>query len=181
MAHLNTQLLIDYWRRRSGERRTPARSEIDPADFAALAPHVFVVQRDDDGDIRFRIAGEAVIELHGRALQGTSLASLWTAPHRPPLSRALAAALVCAEALVVAAEAPRRPRGDHRALRLEILFAPLSGPDGRVDRFLGHYQPLTRAGAGAVGELALLGLDGRAAGAAEPRLRLAVVNGRRVA
>jgi hypothetical protein len=178
MAHLNTELLIDYWRRRRGERAMPARSDIDPADFAALLPHAFIAARSDDGDIRFRLAGEAVIDLHARPLAGESLLALWTAPHRQPLTKALGASLDLAEALVVTAEAPS---DDAPLFSLEVAFAPLTGPDGRADRFLGLYQPISKRTRHSARELRMLAINGSAAVRGGPHLRLAVLDGRRLA
>ena len=178
MAHLNTELLIDYWRRRRGERAMPARSDIDPADFAAFLPHAFIAARAEDGDIRFRLAGEAVIDLHGRPLAGESLTALWTAPHRQPLRAALAASLELAECLVITAEAPS---DDAIAFSLEVVFAPLTGPDGRPDRFLGLYQPLSKRTRHRARELRMLAINGGAAAGGGPHLRLAVLDGRRLA
>jgi len=79
MFHLNTELLIDYWRARRGERRIPARSDIDPAAFAALLPQAFILVRDPDGVFRFRLAGETINDLHGRGLR----ASRWTCSGAP--------------------------------------------------------------------------------------------------
>jgi len=176
MAHLNTELLIDYWRRRRGEQVMPARSDIDPADFAGLLPHAFIAARADDGEVRFRLAGEAVIDLHGRPLAGESLIGLWTAPHRQPLRAALAASLELAECLVITAEAPS---DDAVAFSLEVAFAPLIGPAGRPDRFLGLYQPLSKRAGHQARELRMLSINGAAA-ARGPHLRLAVLDGRRL-
>src|SRR5215472_3620758 len=71
----NTQRMIEYWRGQRGDHALPARDSIDPAGFAALALHVFIAELRRTGAIVFRLAGEAVEELHGRSLKGIELTS----------------------------------------------------------------------------------------------------------
>ena len=73
--------------------------------------------------------------------------------------------------------------GDGETSLIEILFAPLAGATGAVDRLMGLYQPLDlnhRIKLSPVRELTVLNI--RRANAAEaPRLRLAALDGRRIA
>jgi hypothetical protein len=181
MFHCNTELLIDYWRARRGEDGLPARARIDPADFYSLLPQAFIAVGDDEGGWRFRLAGEAINDLHGRSLSGENLVLLWRPDHRRHLAGALEASLRTAAPVVLGAEA----RADDEAVhRLEILFAPLAGPDGRADRFLGLYQPtapVARWARRPVRDLAIVSVDGAQARPAAPTLRLAVIDGRRIA
>ena len=174
MVHSNTELLIDYWRGRLGDARVPARSTIDPTDFPALLPVVFIAERRPSGDVLFRLAGETVAELHGGPLAGVSLLALWRHDHRRPLLAALQASLTDGRPLVVGA-APEGSEG-----RLELLFAPLSGPDGRADRFLGLYQPLAGPLAAPLKPLTLINLAGAPVRAATGP-RLAAIDGRLIA
>ncbi|MGH6955832.1 MAG: PAS domain-containing protein [Caulobacteraceae bacterium] len=173
MAHPNTELLIEYWRSLRRSARVPDRAGVDPAGFARLAPWAFMAGRGEDGAFAWRLAGEAVIALHGRPLAGTSFLALWRAPCRARLAATLSGALVAGEPAVVAAQAPV---GRAERLELEVLFAPLSGPGGSADRFLGLYQPLRGHLAAPLGELALA-----ERGAASRALRLATLDGRRIA
>jgi hypothetical protein len=178
MFHLNTELLIDYWRGQRGSRAVPARARIDPAGFVALAPQTFIVARDLEGDYRFRLAGEGVNNLYGRSLAGARLSPLWRPSDRRPLLAALEAATQYAGPLVVGVQA-RLDEADPG--RLEILFAPLSGAGGRPDRFLGLCQPLSKKLSGPIRELTLRTLEGADGRPARPRLRLATVDGLRIA
>ena len=90
MFHSSTELLIDYWRRRRGPRPMPLRADIDPTGFVALAPRAFIAVREQT-DVRFRFAGEAVIELCQRQLVGTSVLWLWRPEHRGRVSALLGA------------------------------------------------------------------------------------------
>lgn len=177
MAHSNTDFLIGYWRSRRGDRAAPRRSDIDPLDFVRLLPRVFIAEARTSGDVVFRLAGEAVIELHGRPLSGKSLPALWRHDHRRHLSTVLEAALRNGRPLVVGAE----PSGQSQGARLEVLFAPLAGPNGDVDRFLGLYQPVAGGFVAPLGPLVITNLAGVPIEVAPNPLRLASVDGRRIA
>ena len=66
MFHSNTELLIGYWRSLRGEDAVPARALVDPAGFVAVASRIFVASRDVGDEFVFRLAGESLIDLHGR-------------------------------------------------------------------------------------------------------------------
>jgi hypothetical protein len=180
MFHSNTELLIDYWQARRGGRPMPRRADIDPTGFVRLAPRAFIAQMEPGGDVRFRLAGEVIVDLHGRPLGGASLLRLWRPDCRARLSKLLGAALAHAAPTVVAAEARSQ---DALLTDLEVLFAPLTGVDGAPDRFLGLYQPLRSGWLGELGELSIRAVNGLGlanAGETKP-LRLAALNGRRIA
>lgn len=178
--HSNTEMLIDYWRSRAF--RGPAqRRPIDPADFAPLAPQVFLLGRTAPGSYAFRLAGGLVRDLFGRDLRGASALELWRPRDAAPLRTALEAARRRPEPLVAQAHA----LSEHAALPIEVMFAPLGGDESRPERVLGLIQPLTmvaRLRGEAVRRLALEQLS--SAGPANepaPHLRLAALNGRRIA
>ncbi len=178
MFHSNTMQLIDYWRGLRGDGDAPARSAVDPACFPALAPRVFIAGRDADGEFALRLAGELVIDLHGRPLRGVTIGRLWRPIHRRRLAGLLESALAAGEPLVISAESWAL---DAAHMRLEVLFLPLSGPDGRADRFLGLYQPAGNAWRGPISELALLGAHGVADETEPFQLRLATLDGCKIA
>jgi hypothetical protein len=151
----------------------PTRAAIDPSGFAHLAAQAFIAVRQDGGDVCLRLAGEAIRELHGRHVAGESLLRLWRADHRGRLARLLADSLAHADPLVVLA--------DGGCADLEILFAPLTGADGGADRFLGLYQPTRSGDLGQLDELAILGVNGSVGSDGPSHLRLAALDGRRIA
>ncbi|HEX7757881.1 MAG TPA: PAS domain-containing protein, partial [Caulobacteraceae bacterium] len=178
MFHSNTELLIDYWRGKRGDDVLPARTDIDPAQFAHLLPQTFIIGRLGPGVYPIRLAGEFVVDLHGRGLRGDNILNLWSRLHRVELQSALEGALRDPTPLVVSAEG-RTDEG--LGPRFEILFAPLSGPTGRPDRLIGLYQPTSAIhtlGGRAVRELLIRAVGG-ADLRATPRLRLAALDGRR--
>jgi hypothetical protein len=176
MFHSATQRLIDYWRSRSVDAAVPARASVSPADFAELMPQVFILGRTFTGVYPMRLAGGFVSDLH--RLNGLVL---WTERDRSRLQTALEEARRRPEPIVALAEVV----SDAGAIGMEVLFAPLAGPNGEADRFLGLYQPLGLT-ARLQGRPAL-SLNIRAlqrTGAANeyvPRLRLATLDGRHVA
>jgi len=178
MFHSNTELLIDYWRRLRGPDAAPAHAAVDPAGFAGLAPRAFVANRDKDGEFELRLAGEAVIDFYGRPLRGVTLGDLWRLAHRRRLAGLLKATLGACEPLVVTAEAWTTETSN---LRLEVLFLPLTGASGAADRFLGLYQPTSGIWRSPIGELALISADGVADEMTRSHLRLATLDGRRIA
>ncbi|WP_374575481.1 PAS domain-containing protein [Phenylobacterium sp.] len=181
MFHLSTHKLIDYWRAHSLDGRSPSRQDIDPGDFAPLAPQVLMAGREASGVYPIRLVGGFVRELHQRDLRGRNLLSLFRPADRLGLQAALEMARRKPEPIVATVEA----RAEDAAIDMEILFAPLTGSDGGPDRFLGLYQPLTlvsRLQDRPVGEFEVRVI--RSAGASNeslPRVRLAALDGRRIA
>lgn len=181
MFHSNTEQLIDYWRSRKGADKTPARKAVNPADFASLLPQVIMLGRLGPGQYRVRLAGGFVTDLHGRELRDDDFLRLWEPAARTPLQLALEAGRRHPEPLVVEAEA----RSGEAVMTMEVMLAPLRGPSGEIDRLIGLYQPLTPAAALAGGAIRALRVKSvTAAGAGSdlfPRLRLAALDGRRIA
>jgi hypothetical protein len=181
MFHSTTERLIDYWRSCSRDGRAPARSAVDPADFPELLPRIFMLGRMRAGVYPVRLAGGFVTDLHGRDLRLQNGLSLWSQRDRARLQTALEETRQRPEPLVATAEAI----ADGASLRMEVLFAPLAGLDAGPDRFLGLYQPLSltaRLMGRPAAELAIRSLN-RAGPANEeaPRIRLATLDGRRIA
>ena len=182
MFHSNTEQLIDYWQMRRIGAGAPARSMIDPADFTRVLPQIFILGRRGFGDFAFRLNGGFVADLHGRDLREESIINLWEPEDRAPLQLALETIRRRIEPLVIDCDAwPAHGL----PLRLEMLIAPITGPGGETDRMIGLYQPM--APVAALKGRPVHGLSIRAilagAGAREelPSLRLASVNGRRIA
>ena len=181
MFHSNTEQLLEYWRTRKGAEETPSRAAINPADFAELLPQVFMLGRIAPGQYRVRLGGGFLADLHGRELRHTDFIRLWEPAARTPLQLALEAVLRHPEPLVISADA----RAGEGVVRMEILVAPLRGSNGRVDRLIGLYQPITAVAAlkgGIVRSLSIRGIATTAPASDQfPRLRLAAVDGRQIA
>ncbi|HUO21654.1 MAG TPA: PAS domain-containing protein [Caulobacteraceae bacterium] len=186
MSHSNTQRLTDYWQSRRSAGLAPLRADVDPTDFADLLPQVFILGRLGAGRYRFRLSGGLVEALHGEhSLRDADFISLWREGDRIGLQTAMEAALRRGAALVVDAqgEAVNGQRAD-----LEILLAPMSTSAGEVTRFLGLVQPVTSLWplrdqpVGPLGvRLVRLAVEDEGAARTLPRLKLAAMNGRRLA
>jgi hypothetical protein len=181
MFHPSTERLIDYWRDKKGEAALPRRADINPGDFLELLPQVFVLGRDG-AKLPFRLAGGFVTELHARDLRGHDALSLWALSHRLELKSALDVARKRRTPVVVTADI--RAHGVP-SVGMEVLFAPLQGASGETDRFLGLYQPtamMARLMGRPAYELGLRAIKPLGEGNEDmPRLRLATLDGRRIA
>ncbi len=67
------------WRDWRGGRLMPLRTAVDPTRMPRLLPYVWMASRLDAG-WRYRLAGEAVNLVHGRALRGRGPADILEAP-----------------------------------------------------------------------------------------------------
>ncbi len=127
------------------------------------------------------MVGGMIADLHQSDLRGRCLLELWRTSDRWQLKSALEFARRRPEPMIVNADvmADGVP-----PLGLEILIAPLAGPNGEVDRFLGHMQPaapLMRLLGRPARALAIAAIARSDDGAEAPSLKLAAVNGRRIA
>ena len=181
MFHSNTQHMIDYWRGKSGLAGAPARSAIDPTEFARLAPQALMLGRAAAGIYPIRLAGGLVCDLHLRDLRGMNFLALVAERGRFDLQTALETARRRPEPLVAEITAVV----GESALALELFLAPLAARAGSPERFLGLYQPLSlvsRLEDAAVAELHVRAIHGVGPANEEThRLRLATLDGRRVA
>ena len=178
MHHSKTDGLLAYWRGISRDSLVPARADLDPMAFRELLPQVFMLGRVAAGDYRYRLVGSAVDELHGTLKRGDAALPLWAEDDRVQLKAVFEAVARRCEPVVITALGEASPF----SLTLEILFAPLAGKDGRVDRLLGLYQPLApiaRLHERPFAALSVMRIA-KASGDDAPRLRLASVSGRLV-
>jgi hypothetical protein len=180
MFHSNTERLIEYWRARKVGLASPLRASIDPTELASLLPQVFILGRDGPGRCLFRLAGGLLTDLHQRDLRHQDWLSLWDAGDRLRLATSAEVARRHGEPIILLAEG-RTASG--RKAGFEILLAPLRGGNGQADRFIGLYQPTTPLSALLSEPLATLCVQSVASAAApvEPYLKLASVDGRRIA
>lgn len=62
--------LLEYWERLRAGRIAPMRSQLDPGDLEDILEHTFILERLDEGNIRFRVAGMQLCELMGMEVRG---------------------------------------------------------------------------------------------------------------
>jgi hypothetical protein len=157
--------------------------------FGPLLSQLLILGCDRQGRATFRLAGGMVTQLHGRDLRDAELVALWQRDQRKQLMAHLDAARQTAQPLVLQASTA----GIHGSrLDLEITLAPLEGPSGEADRFIGLYQlltptpflsgrPMSQLTLAAAALIPASGAAQRGMAASPPHLRLVVNNGRRVA
>jgi hypothetical protein len=160
----------------------PARASVDPSELIQMLPQIFILGRKSFGDFRFRLSGAFLSDLHGRDLRDDSFLPLWEAEDRRPLQMALETIRRRIEPLVIDCDAwPEFGL----PVRLELMLAPLTGLSGDVDRMIGLYQPLSPTAVLMTRKVESLSirsiLSGAGPGEALHPLRLAAVNGRRIA
>lgn len=181
MVHPNTERLTEYWRAHRVGEAAPRRIDVNPMDFHDILPQVLIVGRSAQGTFPFRLAGGFVADLHRADLRGRCLLDLWRPSDRWQLKSALEFARRRPEPMVVHADilADGVP-----SVSMEVLLAPLIGQSGEVDRFIGLYQPtapVSRLQGRPATTLAIGGIARSDSGEAAPSLRLAAVDGRRIA
>ena len=76
MIHSEIRALYNYWERLRAGRPCPYRAEVDPRDMAGDARHLFVLEDMGRGNMRFRLAGTALIDAFGYELRGMSARSI---------------------------------------------------------------------------------------------------------
>lgn len=139
MKHNSTRALFDYWTRKRGRRRAPARSDIDPADIRRILADTFILTADFVNDIRIRLAGTRICALFAREIKGEAFEDLWSEPSREQM-RGLLAAVIDENVGSVAGALGRTEQGAE--IDLELLLLPLAF-DGRTRvRALGALAPV---------------------------------------
>lgn len=180
MVHPNTERLTEYWRVRRRGDAAPRRADIDPMAFHPLLPQVFIVGRAAEGTFPFRLAGGFISDLHRADLRGRCLLDLWRPADRWQLKALLNILGDRPDVMTVSADiiADGVP-----SVGLEVLLAPLAGPSGEVDRFIGLYQPTAPIARlmGLPAKVLAVAAIARDSGEAAPSLRLAAIDGRRIA
>lgn len=139
MRHVNTRALAKYWETIRRGRIAPARSDVSPAELAGLLSHLFILQRVDADHAVFRLAGTGFCDLYRREFRDHNFLGLWSGADREHMRALLAAAAVQP---APAGALARAETIDGVTMDAEILLAPILSPNGRLDRFIGHFQPM---------------------------------------
>lgn len=139
MIHSELRALQSYWETVRAGRKTPMRSDIDPRQMACDARNLFILEDLGHGNIRFRLAGTAIIDAIGLELRGMNARSIMA-----PSARESFSALI-GEVLEDPGTGYARLRGTaDEDVIWEISLLPLRSDFGAVDRVIGCLHPLTR-------------------------------------
>jgi hypothetical protein len=129
------QRLLQYWEQKRGDRRMPARADLDPLEFRWMLGDVSLVEVHRDGDrlrYRFRLMGTRAVERLGYDITGKWLEDLPRPDYR--------ALLVEVFGFMVARAAPHVERPnmliDDQVHHYEILRLPLGRDGYRVDMLM---------------------------------------------
>jgi hypothetical protein len=142
MKHNSTRALFDYWTRKRGSRRAPARSDIDPANIRGILADTFILTADFVNDIRIRLARTRICALFAREIKGEAFEDLWSEPSSEQM-RGLLAAVIDENVGSVAGALGRTEQGAE--IDLELLLLPLAFDDRTRVRALGALAPVAGA------------------------------------
>lgn len=140
MRSRTTMELFRYWNTVRGDRDLPRRDEIAPAEIRSLLPELFILQRQADGAIRFRLAGTRLCTMFGGELRDQQFAVLWQQAEKAEITRIAERVMTqCAPVLISACG----ETAVGETLDLELLLTPLASADGHNDRVLAVLSPLS--------------------------------------
>ena len=129
------QDMIRHWLALRQDDPVPCRCAVDPTKFQDSLSMVWLMERHDDGHYRYRLAGQAITEMHGGIQRGTDTASLFSPQALDMFQPRWEAVLdhnqiVRAEGEVVLAEG-------EAVSHVERLMLPLRSDTGGVSVILG--------------------------------------------
>jgi hypothetical protein len=140
-CHSDTLTLYAYWRGKRGERRMPARTDLDPADIPRLLPGICLVDVvSDERRYVYRLVGTGEVEVRGFDPTGKSVSQAF-------FGHTVEDALSCYDR-VVETKAPFLDpipflSTNGRYVSRETLFLPLSSDGKTVNKILvfSHFLP----------------------------------------
>ena len=147
MIHSELRSLYNYWNTLRAGRKTPLRSDIDPRDMDCDARNLFILENLGRGNIRFRLAGTAIVEAFGIELRGMNARAIMSTASRESFTALISEVLEDPSV----GYARLRDASDDTAL-WEINLLPLRSDFGMIDRVIGCLHPLngpTRRNTGA--------------------------------
>jgi hypothetical protein len=137
MIHSELRALYGYWNRLRAGRKTPLRSDIDPRDMACDARNLFILENLGRGNIRFRLAGTAIVDAFGMELRGMNARAIMATGSRESFTALINEALEDPGI----GYARLRNAADESGI-WEINLLPLRSDFGMVDRVIGCLHPL---------------------------------------
>lgn len=137
MIHTELRALYNYWNTLRAGRKTPLRSDIDPRDMNCDARNLFILENLGRGNIRFRLAGTAIVEAFGMELRGMNARAIMSTTSRESFTALITEALEDPGA----GYARLRDAADDDSL-WEVNLLPLRSDFGMIDRVIGCLHPL---------------------------------------
>jgi len=134
-SDLRLERIVQYWLALYQQGTIPHRGAIDPSKFKDSLDMVWLLERHEDGHYRYRLAGQAITEIHGGVRRGTNPADLFS-PEAVDMFRMRWEAALDHGKLVRAEGIVRLSDGIQTA-KIERVMLPLCGDDGSVSVVLG--------------------------------------------
>jgi len=127
--------VIRHWLALRQQDAVPHRSAIDPGKFKDSLEMTWLLERHSDGHYRYRLAGQAITDIHGGIRRGTNPAELFS-PQAVDMFR-LRWEAVLDRGQLVRAEGLVHLSDGVQVSRIERLMLPLRADDGGVSVILG--------------------------------------------
>ncbi|MGF1501277.1 MAG: PAS domain-containing protein [Paracoccaceae bacterium] len=137
MIHAEIRALHRYWQTLRNGRQVPFRAEVDPRDMDCDARNLLILEDLGGGNVRFRLAGTALVDAFGMELRGMSARSIMAGKARESFGALIA------ETLAEPGIGYARLTSEIDAAEVwEVLLLPLKSDFGATDRILGCLHPL---------------------------------------
>lgn len=137
-----------YWlaQYRAAGNRVPALSSLDPLQFPAALPDIWIVDQDDDGVFRFHLLGQNMIDWHGSNPKGLTFEEVYT-PAVLPAVTAMVRQVIDRPA-ICHQHTLSMTRNRLSPVPSERIALPLADTDGRIRHLFGVTVYKTRDGHG---------------------------------
>lgn len=141
MHNQASRAMFDYWLNVKGNEMAPLRADIDPIALRHLLPHLFILARDEQDTLAFRLAGTRICDLRDREFRDSAFVALWANESRN-LPVAVAEHTLRYELPAMLQVSAGNSRNSYA---YEMLLLPLrSRGDAPCDRVLGALLPQTK-------------------------------------
>jgi len=137
MIHSEIRALYNYWERLRADRPCPYRAEVDPKNMTGDARHLFMLEDLGQGNLRFRLAGTALLDAFGYDLRGMSARSIMAGKARESF-----VALI-AETLAEPGIGYARLHAPDGVTVWEVVLLPLRDNFGQIRRLIGCLHPVS--------------------------------------
>jgi hypothetical protein len=177
MRHKTTEAVLSYFNRVRNGESAPLRGDIDPQALKTVLPDVFILEMEDTGGFRFRLAGTRVCSILGQEARGRNFVDYFAPSHRHKMK--LAAESVLANRAPLLVDVNGMMEGE-QTLTYEMLLLPLRSRPEICDRLFGCIVALEtgfHSGAGGrllTAERLSFMLDGRPPARPVPTVSVAV-------
>lgn len=123
-----------YWTELCAGRQVPLRSEVDPRAISSSLEYGFILERQQPGSVRFRLAGTHLSDLMGMEVRGMPIRAFIDPAGRAQFSATLEQVFTGPEIheYRLVSDSIHAPK-----LTARLLLLPLKSDEGLIDRALG--------------------------------------------